>query len=98
MVETQSEFSPLALYGHPMYPAGYYGFNGYNGLYPAFQQFRLAQNYAPMMPPNAAYGQYGFPYSAYPPIPPPMPTYLPPPPYIPESVPLSSNAPAAATQ
>ena len=30
-----------------------------------------------------AYAQYGFPNSAFPPIPPPMPTYLPPPPYIP---------------
>jgi len=38
---------------------------------------------APVTSPLQPYAQYGFPYSAYPPIPPPMPTYLPPPPYIP---------------
>lgn len=38
-----------------------------------------------------AYGQYGFPYSAYPPVPPPMPTYLPPPPYIPLATPTAGG-------
>jgi len=44
---------------------------------------------------GAAYAQFGAPYSAYPPIPPPMPTYLPPPPYIPLPTPGSGAAPAA---
>ena len=32
---------------------------------------------------GSAYSHYGYPYSAFPPVPPPMPTYLPPPPYVP---------------
>ncbi len=46
-----------------------------------------AQQAAPVASPLQPYAQYGSPYSAFPPIPPPMPTYLPPPPYIPHKEP-----------
>jgi len=46
---------------------------------------------------GGAYAQFGIPYSAYPPIPPPMPTYLPPPPFIPLATPGGGAAAAAAS-
>jgi len=45
---------------------------------------------------NAAYSQFGVPYSAFPPIPPPMPTYLPPPPYIPLVTPAGGGSAGSA--
>lgn len=52
-----------------------------------YAQPRFAQQVP--TPASGPYGQYGYPYSAFPPIPPPMPTYLPPPPYTPQ--PLQGN-------
>ena len=68
---------------------GYYQSAGYYGYQPTYahpyvapqaMHFAQVQQAAPAVQP---YAQWGYPYSAYPPIPPAMPTYLPPPPYIP---------------
>jgi hypothetical protein len=89
----------------PGYPAGqpgaYAQYASAPGAFNTFAHPYLANmRYASAAPaalpasltPGNAYGQYGFPYSAFPPIPPPMPTYLPPPPYIPLPTPAAAAA------
>jgi hypothetical protein len=105
-VEVSSRVDPSAIAG--AYPAAaaaaggapqYYGYYGYApnyahpyvGANPYLNSMHFAQAQSPA-PAVTPYATYGFPYSAFPPIPPPMPTYLPPPPYIPIPAPGSAGA------
>jgi len=105
--QQQQMFSNAFFPGYPAAAPGFYGGYSYapnygvpnylaNMRYAAVPGSSGSSSASPLANPppfaNAAYSQYGIPYSAFPPIPPPMPTYLPPPPYIPLATPTGGAA------